>query len=343
MSQCMRASKDGQITNKEKSSLARLGTKLQISPADEQKYLNAAKNSVYQDQLSETLSDGVISDDEAETLRELRKTLGLSAMDRSEFDYELRMMLGPASMERSEFDPSKRHPRKTKQRPQQRCRGYRPQNLTLLRCDGPLLGTMPWKKRMSLLFPYILLSMFPLTFIGLIVYAGITFRFVFPLLTVLTVSSVYLVLATRCKSCRANWAVGSTGVSETRMGWISAEKWDQHVCNYCRNQTWRKYRPELAIILRSGCVIATGYVWVGLGLGKVESILYLVRRFKDRCKSCKANWAVYPTGVTERIQSTSFFSSGGSKSEYKCEFCGNQTWRVVQSVSDGYDSGGGCA
>jgi hypothetical protein len=169
-----------------------LGNRLQLSPTDQEKYINVAKNSVFQDELLEALGDGLVSDDEAEMLQELRKTLGLPAMDRKDFDPELR---------RREAAHQKKKKQRELSEAQRDCRNQRREEAFWLAVIFAVVGG--------------LLALFALIqggTRGLIFLSFLIFPF---LLLVWALMSAILYLgaftSTRCKYCGAHWAVQSTG------------------------------------------------------------------------------------------------------------------------------------
>ncbi len=229
MSQCMRASKDGRVTEREIKTLAKLGMRLQLSVADQDKYLAAAKNSVFQDELFKALDDGLISDDEAEALHSLRKTLGLPEMDRD--------ALNPTGHR-------VRRRRKTRrQRPAQKDQKGRLQTFwDAAKCFNKhfaLLNTV-------VVFVIVLCVAwicFGLLF-GAFEENGIKpgFEVPFAFLCAGLLSGVYFFsfLNYRCCSCGASWVLRGTGTSELETGWLSDTIHAEFECRRCGDLTWKK-------------------------------------------------------------------------------------------------------
>lgn len=221
MSQCVRASSDGQVTDDEQNILYELGNRLQISQPNQEKYLAAAKNSVYQDELREALEDGVISDDEAKMLQDLCRSLGLPLIDRMEVE---------PKPQRRENKSEKQTEQRQLSQAQKDCRDkHRKSTLGLaiifclvMGCPTILLICIGSGRTASIAFYFILLPIV--------------------IFCILLVAIAYLVafIFARCHNCGAHWAVEANGEYQRES---SMWGWDTIYIEYeCIRCGWRKWR-----------------------------------------------------------------------------------------------------
>lgn len=80
ITQCLKATDDGNVTDAELKGLRRLGSLLQLSLKQQDACLETAKKRAFERAHEEALDDNAITDSEADTLAHLRHTLGLAPM-----------------------------------------------------------------------------------------------------------------------------------------------------------------------------------------------------------------------------------------------------------------------
>ncbi|MEO2032136.1 MAG: hypothetical protein ABGZ35_08620 [Planctomycetaceae bacterium] len=74
---CLRASSDGVVTEAERRTLDRCGTRLGLDAGEQKRILSSSKKQVFSVSLKRARDDGAITEEEAEELYQLRVTLGL--------------------------------------------------------------------------------------------------------------------------------------------------------------------------------------------------------------------------------------------------------------------------